>query len=96
MTRPPIAAKTGTQPVFCRLRAGLEMRECYAYQGSVSVRPSSCVFRQRVVRLMPSIWAAVDHAKKGLVSVDTALLEPGTEKRAEGVWRMYGAFCYGV
>ncbi len=45
---------------------------------------------------MPSIWAAVDHAKKGLVSVDTALLEPGTEKRAEGVWRMYGAFCYGV
>lgn len=43
--------------------------------------------------------AAVDYAKKaaekyekGLVCVDMALFEPGTEKRAEGVWRMYEAF----
>ena len=36
---------------------------------------------------------AAKNYEKGLVSVDMALLEPGKEKRAEGAWRMYEAFC---
>lgn len=35
---------------------------------------------------------AAENYEKGLVCVDMALFEPGTEKRAEGVWRMYEAF----
>lgn len=39
---------------------------------------------------------AAENYEKGLVSVDMALFEPGTEKRAEGAWRMYEAFCCGA
>lgn len=39
---------------------------------------------------------AAENYEKGLVSVDMALFEPGTEKRAEGAWRMYEAFFCGV
>ena len=57
--------------------------------------------RVEVLKLFPleEKEAAVVYAKKaaekyekGLVCVDMALFEPGTEKRAEGVWRMYEAF----
>lgn len=61
--------------------------------------------RVEVLRVFPleDRETAVGYAKKaaknyekGLVSVDMALLEPGTEKRAEGAWRMYEAFCCGA
>lgn len=39
---------------------------------------------------------AAENYEKGLVSVDMALFEPGTEKRAEGAWRMYEAFFCGA
>ncbi len=57
--------------------------------------------RVEVMKLFPleDKEAAVVYAKKaaekyekGLVCVDMALFEPGTEKRAEEVWRMYEAF----
>lgn len=61
--------------------------------------------RVEVLRVFPmeDREAAVGYAQKtaknyekGLVSVDMALFEPGTEKRAKGAWRMYEAFCCGA
>lgn len=61
--------------------------------------------RVEVLRVIPmeDREAAVGYAQKtaknyekGLVSVDMALFEPGTEKRAKGAWQMYEAFCCGA